>query len=388
MTELRSTTTGSALRRLFLDVHALQTLPPANVNRDDSGSPKQALYGGIRRARVSSQAWKRATRLYLAERQDRETSATRTKRLASLVAAALAARTGLEKEAALRVCAAVVRASGIKMADKRPDQTSYLIFLGRGQVDAIAAAIAPHAASLAALADKELDKAAGDIDIKPLLEQGHPLEVLLFGRMVADLADINVDATAQVAHAISTHAVDTEYDYYTAVDDENPAEDSGAGMIGTVEFNSATFYRYATLAVHALAEALPDADAAAEAARRFVEAFALSMPTGHQNAFAHRTRPDLVLAVLRGDQPVNLVTAFEEPVTSREGIVRLSMARLAAELDRAGRMWSDRPLLVVCSRPADGSPDLEPAFGPPLAFDDLLGQVAVAVAAHLEARPR
>ena len=47
---------------LFIDVHILQTVPPSNINRDDTGSPKSARFGGVKRARVSSQAWKKATR--------------------------------------------------------------------------------------------------------------------------------------------------------------------------------------------------------------------------------------------------------------------------------------------------------------------------------------
>lgn len=272
------------------------------------------------------------------------------------------------------------------MDAKRPDQTSYLLFLGRSQVEALATAIAPRANELAALADKDLNGAAAGINAKGILAAGHPLEVLLFGRMVADLADLNVDAAVAVAHAISTHAVDIEYDYFTAVDDENPAEESGAGMIGTVEFNSATYYRYATLAVHALAEGLPDSAAVADAARRFLDAFALSMPSGHQNTFAHRTLPHLVLAVLRGDQPVNLVTAFEAPVLARDGIVAGSVSRLATELEAARQMWGDEPLLVACARVA--AAELDAVFGAPLAFPALLDRVADTIAANLEASPR
>ena len=39
--------------RLFVDIHVLQTVPPSCVNRDDTGSPKVAVYGGVTRARVS-----------------------------------------------------------------------------------------------------------------------------------------------------------------------------------------------------------------------------------------------------------------------------------------------------------------------------------------------
>ena len=111
--------------------------------------------------------------------------------------------------------------------------------------------------------------------------------------MVADIPDLNVDAATQVAHALSTHATELEFDYFTAVDDENEKEETGAGMIGTIGFNSATLYRYATVGLHQLMENLPDADAALDAVGLFVSSFARSMPTGYANSFAHRTLPSL-----------------------------------------------------------------------------------------------
>ena len=41
-------------KRLYVDFHVLQTVPPSCINRDDTGSPKTAIYGGVTRARVSS----------------------------------------------------------------------------------------------------------------------------------------------------------------------------------------------------------------------------------------------------------------------------------------------------------------------------------------------
>ena len=125
----------------------------------------------------------------------------------------------------------------------------------------------------------------------------------------------------QVAHALSVHAVDNEYDYFTAVDDHKNAdddEDAGAGMIGTVEFNSSTLYRYATVDVDRLRDNLGDAEATRRAVEAFVRAFVQSMPTGKQNTFANRTLPDAVLVVLRDTQSINLVGAFEDAITGRD----------------------------------------------------------------------
>jgi CRISPR system Cascade subunit CasC len=152
-------------------------------------------------------------------------------------------------------------------------------------------------------------------DAQVVLNKGHGVDIALFGRMVADDPSLNADASAQIAHSISTHKVDNEYDYYTAVDEKSPDDNVGAGMIGTIEFNSSTLYRYATVAVHDLARQLADdSGATAKAVREFVRAFVVSMPTGKQNTFANRTLPTSLFISVRDDQPINLVAAFESPI--------------------------------------------------------------------------
>lgn len=208
--------------------------------------------------------------------------------------------------------------------------------------------------------------------------KGHPAEVALFGRMVADIPRLNVDAAVQVAHALSTHPVTTEFDYYTAVDDESPDEETGAGMIGQVEFNSATLYRYATVGIHQLRDNLSDEAETVRTARRFVESFALSMPTGHQNSFAHRTVPHLLLACLRTDQPVNLVSAFEQPVLGRtSGIAEQSMVRLAQEADQMSQTWGLGAGLTLATYASlgEGTDKVAEAFGASLLFPELLDRV-------------
>lgn len=128
--------------------------------------------------------------------------------------------------------------------------------------------------------------------------------------MVASDPSLNYDAAAQVAHSISTHAVQNEYDYFTAVDDCAPEDNAGAGHLGTVEYNSSTLYRYATVNTAELAEQL-GAKEVPGVVRAFADAFIRSMPTGKQNTFANRTLPDAVYVTIRGDQPVNLCGAFE-----------------------------------------------------------------------------
>lgn len=137
----------------------------------------------------------------------------------------------------------------------------------------------------------------------------------LFGRMVADDAAYNVDAAVQVAHALGIHASAPEFDYFTAVDDlAEEGEETGAGMIGTVQMMSSTLYRYATVNLDGLTQNLDSAENAKQAAVNFVDAFIKSMPTGKINTFANQTMPELIYIAVRDTRPVSLVTAFEEPV--------------------------------------------------------------------------
>jgi CRISPR system Cascade subunit CasC len=363
---------------LFVEIHILQSVPPSNINRDDSGTPKQAVYGGARRARVSSQAWKRATRIEFAMAEPSADRATRTKRIAALLAERLARPqtedgAGLEAAQADRLAAALLEPLGIKKSAKKEEQSAYLLFFGKRQLDDLIRLLGDRVTDLAALPDKELAAEVKKLPVVSALSTGHPAEVALFGRMVADLKDLNVDAAVQVAHALSTHAVRTEFDYYTAVDDEN-TDDSGAGMIGTVEFNSSTLYRYAVLGAHQLRDNLTSAEATREAAVRFVDAFTRSMPTGHQNSFAHRTLPHLVLVTVRTDQPVNLVSAFEEPVTGNQGLAAESALALAGELRSVGETWGSVPLRTLATYALEGD-KLTDAFGPSLPFRVLLDEV-------------
>ncbi|MEV0810313.1 type I-E CRISPR-associated protein Cas7/Cse4/CasC [Micromonospora sp. NPDC050200] len=387
--------------RTYIDIHILQTVPPSNLNRDDAGSPKQAVYGGARRARVSSQAWKRATRKAFQDELGipAEQLGTRTKRVSTLLASRLADRTGLDGEAATRLSNALLAHDLDIKPGKKAAESAYLLFFGRGQLDAIVDLVAERAAELTALADDALAKAVADLPVRAQLTVKHPIDVALFGRMVADIPALNVDAATQVAHALSVHSVEIEFDYYTAVDDEKTAdEDAGAAMIGTVEFTSATLYRFATLDVHHLAGNLDqDPEATIEAVRAFLRAFVTSMPTGHQNTFAHRTVPSVVSYVVRADQPVNLVSAFESPIRSRDGIAAKAALRLAAELNRTSTAWGLTPLAVASvydpastaaasthqDRDTDGASVAE-AFGAARSLDEAIDATIAVVRPRLD----
>ncbi|MFD9717841.1 type I-E CRISPR-associated protein Cas7/Cse4/CasC [Streptomyces sp. NPDC059076] len=374
--------------RTYIDVHILQTVPPANLNRDDQGNPKEAYFGGVRRSRVSSQAWKRATRTHFTERLPRQDLATRTRRVAAALAEQIADGKACDDESAARLANALLAPLKIS-AGKKEGDTAYLFFYGRRQLTAVASLVSDRAAELAALDDTALAEEIKKLPVQEKFSSGHPVDVALFGRMVADIPALNVDAATQVAHALSTHAVELEFDYFTAVDDEQKkGEETGAGMIGTIGFNSATLYRYASVGLHQLRENLSDDEATVSAVEEFLTSFARSMPTGYGNSFAHRTLPSLVAVVVRTDQPVNLVSAFEEPIAVTSGIAAASARSLAQEHARAVRAWGDTPALTALCHTFDESDDtaklLESAFGEAVAFPELLSRVR----AHLAEVPQ
>jgi CRISPR system Cascade subunit CasC len=313
------------MSRTIVDIHILQTVPPSNLNRDDTGSPKTAIYGGARRARVSSQAWKRATRLAFNRTLDPTELGIRTKRVVALLAEQITTMDPELAERAEELAKETFKAIGIKTSAPKKGQTEesgYLLFLSARQLASLAEAAVAAARASGPLADELKAR-----EVKKLADTGHSVDVALFGRMVAELPDLNVDAAVQVAHAISVHQVDNEYDYFTAVDDEKEdVEETGAGMIGTVEFNSATLYRYANVDVDRLRENLGAGPATRRAVEAFLRAFVTSMPTGKQNTFANRTLPDAVLVKARDTQPISFAGAFEEPVSTRQTTGRIQQA--------------------------------------------------------------
>ncbi len=360
--------------RLFVDVNVIQTMPPNCANRDDTGSPKTCMYGGVRRARVSSQSWKRATRDYFHGRVDESMLSVRTMKIVQMIADRIKAiDSSIDDEAAVKKAMDVLDKAGVKVKAKSKKNDD-------GSV--------PEAQALFFMSNKQASNLAelavsGDYDKKKVeeaLNKGHGIDIALFGRMVADNPLLNADASAQVAHAISTHRVENEYDYFTAVDEKSPEDNAGAGMIGTVEFNSSTLYRYATVAVHDLARQLEDKDVTAMAVEEFVRSFVLSMPTGKQNTFANRSVPYAVFIAIRKDQPVSLAPAFESPVHPDRSNGGYNAGSVAAMVDCEQEYRRDFIEPPVASWQIGNG--LE-ALGPSMNLQDALGQLKDRIAEEI-----
>lgn len=369
----------------YVDIHVLQSVPPSNVNRDDTGAPKSALYGGVRRARISSQAWKKAVRTSFKDFLPASQTGARTLRVVELLMNRLTADPyRLAQEDARQKALAVVKALGLKADKPRVkdgsghegvERTQYLVFYSNQQLDRLA--------QLAATSEGKISSS----DAKKAADSDHGIEVALFGRMVADSKDLNVDSAVQVAHALSTHAVEIESDYFTAVDDYKLDEDdAGAGMIGTVEFTSETLYRFATVAVSTLEDNLGDVDLTADAAAAFVRGFVVSMPTGKQNTFANNTLPDAVVVQIRKGRSASFVGAFEDAITSTTGgFVEASCKALASYAHDCEEVFLGAPVASFVTRVGTRTEAVSD-MGTAMPIDELVSSVRDQVATVLRAQ--
>ncbi|MGA4867244.1 type I-E CRISPR-associated protein Cas7/Cse4/CasC [Streptomyces lavendulocolor] len=314
----------------FIDIHILQSVPFANLNRDDTNSVKTVQYGNTLRTRVSSQSWKRAVRTAFEEHIGQ--AALRTRRIGERVTQLLTTRDGWPQELAERAGAHAAAASSIKFElAKNPDDpkqivpnkvlTNAMVYVPDSAVTELADLATEHRQALENA--KDLKKPTD----KSVLPKEHVEKILrsrngvinLFGRMLAEVDDAGVDGAVQVAHALTTHMTDVELDYFSAVDDVTAAwgDSSGSGHMGHAEFSAGTFYRYATLDLRDLAHNLNGTTSElAELAHAFLHAFIISLPQAKKNSTAPHTIPDLVHLSVRTDRPLSYAAAFEHPVTA------------------------------------------------------------------------
>jgi len=316
---------------MFVELHLIQNFAPSNLNRDDTNNPKDCDFGGVRRARISSQCLKRATRnaSIFAKTTQVETS-IRTRWINRLIAEALK-QAGKEEATAL----AVADAFALQYSKLDKGHSKVLIYLSKEEIKAIEEALLSKWNEIVPLLNGENPPAIIVTQAKDLFKQvkdrtGAP-DIALFGRMLAEKPELNLDAACQVAHAISTHAVNMDMDYFTAVDDLQTKDETGAGMVGIGGFNSACFYRYACVDFNQLKTNLGgNAALACKTVEAFLRASVRAVPTGKQNSHAAQNPPSFYMTVVRSDGGAwSLANAFEKPVYAGErGLVFASIKAL------------------------------------------------------------
>lgn len=337
-----------------LELHILQSVPVACLNRDDLGSPKTAFFGGVQRARVSSQCWKRAIRELAAEECPELFQGQRTKLVVEPLRKNLE-ELGLDPEKAAQGARELAEALGKWDAEaekKNKLQIKTLFFTSPLELKTLAESYVaePEPESGKKNADKRAAKALKSLKASARRDAA---DVALFGRMVADDHSLTLEGAAMFSHALSTHRVDNEMDFYSAVDDLQPDDESGAGMMGTLEFSSATYYRFVALNLDMLADGDHLGEFSTEERRAVVKAFVAAtlkaIPSARKNSMNANALPGMVLVVVREKgHPVQLVNAFEQPVRSQEGLLEPSRKALLAEYEKLEKTWGITAVDAYC----------------------------------------
>ncbi len=344
---------------MLIQIHILQNYAPANLNRDDTGAPKDAFFGGFRRGRISSQCLKRSIRR--SSTFDEAFSkgnllGVRTRSLPKLINAELKKLSKDEtviKEISARIPEIGRESSKRKEADEgsveaaentetaeTEEQVKQLIFIGQEELPRLAEKLLSIYNTLGPKGWKNAKIDAITKDLGNLIPRS--VDIAMFGRMTTSAAFENVEASVQVAHALSTNALSQEFDYFTAVDDL--AGDAGAGMIGDVEFNSSTYYKYFNIHWEQLVNNLGGEKAIArQAVAAFIEAAATAQPSGKQNAFAAYNLPDVVLVeVSDRNLPVSYANAFIKPIrtSGNQSLMELSVRSLAEYMEKISTAYN------------------------------------------------
>lgn len=318
-----------------LELHILQSFPVACLNRDDLNSPKTAIFGGVQRARVSSQSWKRAIREYAQENSD-HFNGQRTRLIIEPLRAALINEGVAESEALeqAKKLADAISNLDVKAEKNGKQQVKTLFFTTPAEIQILAREFKNTGDT------KKAIKAVGSEVLKDAAD------IALFGRMVANDHSLTLEGAGMFAHALSTHKVDNEIDFFAAVDDLQPKDESGAGMTGTLEFNSATYYRFVALNLDMLKDkdhlVVLSPDERKQVVRTFVEASLLAVPGARKNSMNAATVPGYVLGVVRGSgHPVQLVNAFEKPVRAYggKGLFETSLEAMKTEREKLNSTW-------------------------------------------------
>ncbi|WP_417357378.1 MULTISPECIES: type I-E CRISPR-associated protein Cas7/Cse4/CasC [Gammaproteobacteria] len=322
----------------FVNFHVLISHSPACLNRDDMNMQKDAVFGGKRRVRISSQSLKRTLRKSDYYAANIGESSIRTINLTAL-------REQLQAQLGNKHNPAVIDQT-LRLLSGRSDAD----FDGQDKV--VGDAVTPWVvgefewfckqvanANADGLDEKKLTKQLkSDVSaMQASLQQG--VDVALSGRMATSgmMSEVGkVDGAMSIAHAFTTHTVDSDVDWFTAVDD---LQELGSAHLGTQEFSAGVFYRYASLNLAQLQENLGGVSRAKalEIAAHLAHMLATEVPNAKQRTFAAFNPADLLM-VNFSDVPVSLANAFEAPVKAKqEGFLKPSAEAFASYWNKVAK---------------------------------------------------
>lgn len=343
----------------LIELHILQSFPVTCLNRDDVGAPKSAVFGGCHRARVSSQSWKRAIRSLAKEYDQKHVFSGKRTRFVIKSLKEIILKKGKAEEEANDIANVLADAIG-KIDSVEKGNVKTLLYFSPLEIEAVVEDFLGKQSIETFLnkysdAKKDEDKKEMEKTFKEVVKVAEKsaknlakavkdaADIALFGRMVADDHSLMVEGAGLFSHALSTHSVSNDIDFFSAVDDELGKEDQGAGHIGTLEFNSACYYRYIGLNLGLLRDekhlAHFNQDELNEVIKTFIKASILAVPQARKNSMFGHNPPEYVFGLRRTGQPLSLVNAFEKPVWSTNGYVAKSIEALENQWSKMNDLY-------------------------------------------------
>ena len=376
---------------MFLQIHFLTSYHATLLNRDDAGLAKRIPFGGAERLRVSSQCQKRHWTEYMRERSPLP-QGWRTRHFFDRILSRRLIEKGVcEGDASqLSIFMATVLFSKKKslkdwvkkgktidgILDKAKASETFKVFSsGKSWEEKIQVALfgsveSEYFSDLLVNLYKEnqgdLDKTLVGlvkfaVDIKDnldvLLRQGGYGQVFagfegaLFGRFVTSDLLARVDAPIHVAHAITTHVLDTEVDFFTVVDDLNRDEETGAAHANDMELGAGIFYGYVAVDIPLLISNLTgcerqnwreqDPSDARGLLELLIQAIAQVSPGAKLGATAPYAYAEWILLEAGKNQPRSLANAWLQPLRSNAQTHPLAQSAVVAAdyLESMERMY-------------------------------------------------
>ncbi|MHA1269852.1 MAG: type I-E CRISPR-associated protein Cas7/Cse4/CasC [Candidatus Helarchaeota archaeon] len=332
---------------MLVEFHIIQNHAPSNLNRDDTGSPKSCFFGNYPRARISSQCLKRTIRKsdFFQDLNKKYGKSYRTRKLPDLIYKRLIDN-GIKADVAKKAAEKFIKfgkkdksSSTTSKSSNKTLETSQIMFFSDKEIQNIVNDVMEL---LKKKPDGDIDR--GIIEKKIGKKTLHPItpDIALFGRMITSDVDLNIEASMQVAHAISTNKLDREFDFFTAVDDFSEfgksMQEQGAGMIGDIEFNSACYYKYFSFDITSFLKNMTnkennydedDITLLTDVINAFLKAAIYITPSGKQNTFAAHQLPDAILIEVKPNNvPISYANAFIKPVrtTNNQDLIEVSIS--------------------------------------------------------------
>lgn len=297
----------------FINIHTLISHPSSMMNRDDSGLQKTAVFGGTTRSRISSQCLKRAIRQSELYKNSVAELSIRTNKLDELLDLCIQ---HFPEYDAKQIEDVLINLGSKVNKDKS----------GNRHFDAVQ----PYA--LGSIREAiNMVQAGTELKALKKIVQLPTIDVALSGRMDASCPERNVEAAMSVAHSLTTHSAEIEVDWFTACDD---LAEQGSGHIGTNEFSSGVFYRYASINVELLAKNINKNVAdTCDIINTMIRCFAQVSPSAKQKTFAAHNLADFVL-VTKSDQALSLANAFRKPIENSGEVMEASIESLVAHYEK------------------------------------------------------